>query len=429
LKEIPLSLKDKIIQANNTLYNNMPIQVLINITNAPTNIWYIETVRRKTGLGDMAFALKRTNTDMGATDAYEIHNDNGIIKTATKSLINFTKAKWQDAFTVGTGQCVAIEFDGHWLMDSNQRYNLVTEDVPYIFWTDSNNILWCQKWNDDTTKLQLATDVVDVSAIRGWKNIYVSSDDQGLIVAYIKIDGQVYYRNYCLQPLEQPAIWETEKAIAEIPIPAENISLFRTNDYRTGFIASSNGQIYWVLTDRNWARMAVPTESITASAMEPEIELIEIEYINAYEPAEYIDVAPGSIEVELGYALTDNKFVEIYNEPTVIDGVEDWGKILIIRTEHDLHNLSVSDFEITDAYNRTYYPTTIEQIGDRTYKLSYLDLNNFNNVDKVGTMRFKGLVTTNAVDLIYLPFEMVFHPQNLVPTFIPLPEVGAIWNE
>jgi hypothetical protein len=89
----------------------------------------------------------------------------------------------------------------------------------------------------------------------------------------------------------------------------------------------------------------------------------------------------------------------------------------------------VSDFEITDAYNRTYYPTTIEQIGDRTYKLSYLDLNNFNNVDKVGTMRFKGLVTTNAVDLIYLPFEMVFHPQNLVPTFIPLPEVGAIWNE
>ena len=63
------------------------------------------------------------------------------------------------------------------------------------------------------------------------------------------------------------------------------------------------------------------------------------------------------------------------------------------------------------------------------YKLNFIDINNFNNVNLIGTLKFKGLITTNGVDVQYLPFEKVFHPLNLVPTEVPIPVVVEVWNE
>src|SRR5690554_6876125 len=108
-------------------------------------------------------------------------------------------------------------------------------------------MLYAQQWK--SSPVLLAEGVSKIAAIRGWKNTYMWNHDQGIIVAYIK-SGQIYYRNYCQQPPDQPALWEIERQV-DLPTPAQNIALFRTNDYRTGFICESEGQIHWAITTRN----------------------------------------------------------------------------------------------------------------------------------------------------------------------------------
>jgi hypothetical protein len=335
------------------------------------------------------------------------------------------KITWSKVLDIGTAIDCGIVFDARWQKDeATQKWNMIIVGDPWFFWVDLSGNLYAKHWTDSS--ILLATGVSKMSAIRAWKNTYFYNHDQGIVVAYIK-NGSVYYRNYCLQPPDLPQIWEVERQLTQLPSTATDISLIRTNDYRVGFQAVADGQTHLIVSERDWAGMSIPIERISASAAEPIVEFIKIDYFDAIHK-EQITVVP-EVEVELGYALTDNWFVEIHNEPITVDEIEDWGKVLIIRTEHDLHNLDTGDFEIVDSYDRTYYGSTIEQIGDRIYKLIFIDLNNFNNVDKVGTLKFKGLYTTNAVGVVYLPFEKVFNPINLVPTALPLPEVVSIWNE
>lgn len=363
----------------------------------------------------------------GEEKLYRIYIKNGITYVDTLKVIDpLSKQAWYQSYIVGLAMDASIESNGIWTKDEiNKKYNFTTEEYPYIFWVDNNNVLYCQIWNDTDTKVQLATDVVKISTLRGWKNVFFWNHDQGLIVAYIKSDGKVYYRNYCKQPPDQPAIWETERQISNLPNPAQDISLFRTNDYRVGFMANCNGITYWTLTERDWAGMSIPIERVTASPATVETLFQQIFYINTYEPNESINVTSSIITVDLRYALTDNQFVNIYNQ----EASGDWSKELIFTTQHRLYNYDVRDFEIVDSYNRTYYANTITEIEDRKYKLEFLDTNNFNNVDDVGTLNFKGLYTMNGEGLLYQTFSKVFYPINLVPTFIPIPEVGAIWNE
>ena len=117
----------------------------------------------------------------------------------------------------------------------------------------------------------MAEGVEKCVALRGWKNVNLWNHDQGLIVAYIKTDGAVYYRNYCKQPPDQGAIWEIERQIVEFPVPTQNISVFRTNDYRTGILCESSGKLYWVIAERDWAGMAYKRNNFSVPEVTSEL--------------------------------------------------------------------------------------------------------------------------------------------------------------
>ena len=211
---------------------------------------------------------------------------------------------------------------------------------------------------------------------------------------------------------------------------AVDLNLFVTNDYRTGFVIEDNlGKIHWIITERNWAGMAIRPDTITANPVDVKIDFIPIKYYDGYIEDTLIRAVPTEIKSDLIYASTDNMFTEVHNQPTIIDEVEDWGKELIIKTQHRLYNINNADFEIADTFNRSYYPNVVTEISDRVYKLEFLEFNNFNNIDVQGVVKFKGLFTTNGIDLVYEPFEKTFYPLNLVPTEIPLPTVEVIYNE
>jgi len=106
--------------------------------------------------------------------------------------------------------------------------------------------------------------------------------DQGLVVAYIR-NGEVCYRNYCQQPDGQSTLWEIEKTVTALPSPAQNVSLFRTNDYRLGIMCESAGQMHWVITERNWALMAIEDHTVSVGFTEPIVELLPITYQEAHD--------------------------------------------------------------------------------------------------------------------------------------------------
>ena len=115
--------------------------------------------------------------------------------------------------------------------------------------------------------------MLKVKAIRGWKSQVIRTNDHGLIAAYIKNNGKVYYRNLCEQE-DDKIVWEPEE-ITEFAGTAVNLNLFITNDYRTGFIIeNSQGKVYWYITSRNWAGMAIASDKILAN---PSIKLKFIE--------------------------------------------------------------------------------------------------------------------------------------------------------
>jgi hypothetical protein len=279
----------------------MPFYKFEDEEHIDTGLFYIENIREGRNLGNISIALCRTDATKPPSHVYEIHNDGGIIQTYVRELDDFREDRWKHQFDVEPGKACSIEFNGYWVLDSLNRYNLITEDKPYIFWTDNNNVLYVQKWDDVSTRIQLSSDVVKVASIRGWRNVEETAVDQGLICAYIKTDGNVYYRNYCEQ-LDGSYMWEYEKLISQFTPPITNLGLFRTNDYRTGFIVESNGSVSWLLTSRAWAGMAVQPENISVGLNDYAITIYPVEYSNANENG-VENISAGLTEYFIGYAV------------------------------------------------------------------------------------------------------------------------------
>ena len=111
-----------------------------------------------------------------------------------------------------------------------------------------------------------------------------------------------------------PAIWDTERKVDELS-PAQDVALFRTNDYRTGFLAERSGEIHWAITSRNWAVMALEPHTITAG-IDVTVDLIPITYADIYH--EHTITAGITVAVQMLYGASYNAFTEAHNEGNLI---------------------------------------------------------------------------------------------------------------
>ncbi|HZJ98512.1 MAG TPA: hypothetical protein VFC79_00810, partial [Tissierellaceae bacterium] len=384
------------------------------------------------GLGDVSLAPRRFKTRGTPNRIYEIHVDNGIVKTSIREYPDKLKDGWQDQFTLGAGSKVAIAFNGHW-----ERYRklwrLVTDEKPHILWVDGDNKLQTQLWDNAESKQELDTNVVYVRALRGWKNVNFIDKDQGIVAGYIKSDGTVWYRNYC-QSIDGN-VWENERQLEEFTGTAISLNLFITNDYRMGFIVEdSSGKVFWYITERNWAGMAIAPETLTVAPAELDINFIPIEYIEPNGLDEYLTVAPAELELALLYADTDNDFTSINIAKTLIDEndeeYENWGWIIELTIDHPIPNLELSNVTVTNLDNSTVIQmTSIDKITDTVYRLNVSDVveSGINNV--AGDIQVDITGAINPAGYTYINMTHTFIPINLVPTAIPLPEVEVIFNE
>ena len=348
MRSLPSDLLAKIKQSLQTIGNNSQPKTKITVARAKTTVtdssyWTVEKIREKTGLGDIAVAPRRFHKHYGGPDRiYEIHVDNDQVYTALREYPDKLRQGWITQFSLGSGSSVGIAFNGHW-----ERYRklwrLNTDEVPYISWVDNNNDLWIQLWDDETTRVKLSTNVSKVRMIRGWKNTITNYLDQGIVAAYIKTDGKVYYRNYCIQEDSSEA-WESEKELVNFAGVAISVNLFITNDYRMGFIIEDNlGKIHWLITTRNWGGMASPAEVIMTGIQDITFNVTPIDYHNVFD-VENIDM--GITDIWLNVAQP------IY--PTLINISNDDQWTIRLQFSHeidyDLSNVKTA-FAVKDSTN------------------------------------------------------------------------------
>jgi hypothetical protein len=267
MRYIPQSLLNKLQERFQGKSTDSQPSIRLIATQATVNTLISEPVVENIPQGACDVTLRQLKGEETPSNAYAIFINNGIAKLYQRRIPANIDNPWVHLWTLGAAKTVAIEFDGHWRLEPQKRwYVLETHDLPYIFWTDPADNLYAQKWQDESTRMLLAVNVLQISACRGWRSIFEGDHDQGLIIGYIK-SGNVLYRSLCQQETGEQ-LWENEWGVAELSSGNTSICVFRTNDYRVGFITENNGQMKWILSQRNYVGMAARPESINVQIQE-----------------------------------------------------------------------------------------------------------------------------------------------------------------
>lgn len=440
MKTLPIDINTRINKNLQTQGNNADPQMQVLVARAKSSIqdasyFTVENIRTKEGLTDVSVATRRMRP-YGAPDGlFAIHIDNGTAKCLERAYPDKLQLRWQDAFEIGPATAVAIALDGSWGR-VRQLWQLVTVEYPEIFWVDMDGILWTQHWDDGTSKRQLATDVLKIKAIRSWRSVFVRMNDTGIIVAYIKTDGTVWYKGFTEQETG-PRAWEGETQVSGFAGMAATLNLFLTNDYRTGIaVEDSTGDMQWFISSRNWAGMAIGVDTIIANSPRAAVLLHEIQYYSRYhrEPDSLLTATPFA-SVEYLYAATENEIVQVMNVPMARldeEDVEyqDWGFAIEFRFAHELMYTPI--VTLRDVVNTSVYTTLELEVVETgyEYRLSIDDENlvyGFNIAE--GALRLEFNTLYNPAGYVYNILDKEFTPINLVPPIDPIPEVEVIWNE
>lgn len=434
MRRVDYNLKRQLDNQNQSLGNNNQPRMSIQLARAKNTVqdstyWTTETIRTKSGLGESSVAARRQRPQGSPDRLYNIYVDNGVVRTAYREYPDYEELKWQDQFEVGPGSSVAISFDGYWDLH-REDWRMVTDSNPWIFWVNNGN-LYAQLWDDESTKVQLASQVSKVKAIRAWRNVNIIAEDQGLVVGYVKNDGSVHYRNFC-QQLDERFVWEGERRLSQFTQPAKNLNLFITNDYRLGVIVeNANGQIVTSITERAWAGMAIQPEYVAARIGESTIKLEPMKFWETYN-SEKVSASVGDSKVDFLYANTTNTLLEIENIPIAMlnkDGeeYEDWGYAIKATFSHPFKVLNVNEVNLVDLAGSRDVPIShIEEVGNSTY-IMYVDESMRNGMNAIlGEISLEITGALNPANYEYDRIQDKFAPVNLV---YPPPEIEVIWNE
>ena len=213
------------------------------------------------GLDIMDVTIRQLNIVSGPDELWCIGIDAGEIIVKSRAYKTQANTAWTPRYSLGNGIAAAIEFNGDWALAPNHdNYTLKTQENPHMFVIDLEGNLICYTFNGrELVSVILDTDVISVSAIRGYKsNLYVGQD-QGLIVAYIKNNNVAYYRQYAYNVTAETSIWDTPVIIGtEVTYLVVN----RLNDYRVNFTVEYATYNQLLISDRTYVAQAIKPEYI-----------------------------------------------------------------------------------------------------------------------------------------------------------------------
>ena len=162
---------------------------------------------------------------------------------------------------------LAIEFNGVFKLDRSSgadKFSLVTETEPRIFWVNENNELWTQIGGASEGAFRLAEEALQVSAVRGWNSDEADEEkDFGLVVAYLKYNGEIWYRRLMVNSVGELA-WRAEEQLEEAGSGNLGVRVARLNDYRMVFAVEGINKAF--VTEPIFVGMASPKEYVGLTA-------------------------------------------------------------------------------------------------------------------------------------------------------------------
>ena len=271
------------------------------VTQATANTLLSEIIHEDAtpAYGDVA--IRQIAGETSPSIAYAICVDEGVATVYERQLPAYINHRWTQLFQLGAATDAAIEYNGTWTIDTDgQCYFLQTELTPLVFLV-INRVLYVQQWNDATTRYQLATGVVHVSAVRAWKSSDEPLLDQGLMAVYTKTDGSVHYRALAELTLGELS-WDVEKDAPQLGTDNVSVQVFRTNDFRFGILCERGvGGFQYVLSKRTYAGQSVKPEAVYAQVRGIWLSVKEVHYTNASDGAHYLDSAVPLLTGYVGY--------------------------------------------------------------------------------------------------------------------------------
>ena len=263
MRTINSELLAKIEKSQQTIYENANPSLKVLLSKGfSKDLFRVYTIHNDSVLGKIDATVKRSNTEDDPDKAYVVYIVDGVAHVKSKDIPYDEIIPWAYEFELGAAGDVAIELDGEWERDAaTKKFNLVAEEYPWIF-KIASGVLTAQYWQNSA--IELASNVNKIRSLKGW--VPANGDetnDQGIVVFYLKDDGNVYYRNYCIQVGGSKA-WEVEKQLTAFTGTVVDIALFRTNDFRLGFVAqNADDTVEHMVTTRNWAGMSFEPETFT----------------------------------------------------------------------------------------------------------------------------------------------------------------------
>ena len=119
MRQIGPDLLLKLNSNEQTSANKSEPKMSVQVSRARTTVmdstyWTVETIRTKSGLGDISLAPRRLKSYGRPDRIYEIHVDDGVVSTAIREYPDLLKDGWQHQCELGPGYAVAVAFDGDW---------------------------------------------------------------------------------------------------------------------------------------------------------------------------------------------------------------------------------------------------------------------------------------------------------------------------
>lgn len=332
-------------------------------------------------------SVRRLSTESSPSFIYAVGVDrDNIIRVRRRPYFEQGVVAWEHMYQYAEGTNAAIEFNGVWYRPIGQDYfTLLCEEHPWVFWIDLYGNLRAQYGPYSLDAFILATGVSQVKAVRGFKSEEFATQDQGLVVVYIK-DGLAYYRNYCIQTFGNYA-WEEERALPQLGTDITAVHIHRLNDYRIGIVSSSLNGNKWLITTRMYIAGAVLPKNIMSTVQDLNITVTALSYSNSY-ISEHL--SSGIQDVYIGCAKPISPYIieanNILNETTAI----------YVTFSHELSEVLTGKqnyFTLTDADNVQYQIISTE--AGETQSEMVLNTANFATAKNPMSLVYNNGITAN----------------------------------
>ena len=410
MRSIPIDVKQKLLQNIQSKSNDANPNLRILATQSTVNTLLTEIIHKDTTAAFGDVAIRQLEGEKEPSLAYAICVDNGKANIYERPFPTYTDTPWRLVWSVDEAVSdVAIEFDGFWGTDiNNQWHYLQTENIPYVFLV-IDSVLYVQKWNDSSSRVLLAENVSNISACRGWQSSDDILQDQGLIVGYIR-DNAVFYRSFCTNESFEK-VWEPERSVLSLGANNKTLCLFRTNDFRVGFLAeNTEGRIQYVLSDRTYAGQSIKPESVYSQVVqECSIAVYQIKY------QDIVHEASSDLIVQFTNNYIAN-FMTIENF-TVVSTTRQGLNEFVITTSHTLEEKQplIDYLEVVTSLGAKINISSVT-VTDKTIRVitaSEITLQNGVNINLKDNSNLRYL-PKNSTPFMVPSFSAVFPPEAVI---------------